>query len=71
MTFKGAWVTGYGYATNDAVTYGTPASTYIALTRQHVAGAGHQFRLRRRRLVAACGRRAARGRPAHKARLQP
>ena len=30
MTFKGAWVTGYGYAANDAVTYGTPASTYIA-----------------------------------------
>jgi hypothetical protein len=32
MTFKGAWVTGYGYATNDAVTYGNPASTYIALS---------------------------------------
>jgi hypothetical protein len=31
MTFKGAWVTGYGYAANDAVAYGTPASTYIAL----------------------------------------
>jgi hypothetical protein len=31
MTFKGAWVTGYGYAVNDAVTYGSPASTYIAL----------------------------------------
>lgn len=31
MTFKGVWVAGYGYAANDAVTYGTPASTYIAL----------------------------------------
>jgi len=31
MTFKGAWVTGYGYAVNDSVTYGNPASTYIAL----------------------------------------
>ena len=31
MTFKGAWVTGYGYLANDAVAYGTPASTYIAL----------------------------------------
>lgn len=30
MNFKGAWVTGYGYAANDAVTYGNPASTYIA-----------------------------------------
>jgi hypothetical protein len=28
MTFMGAWVTGTGYATNDAVTYG--GSTYIA-----------------------------------------
>ena len=28
MTFKGAWVTGYGYATNDAVAFG--GSTYIA-----------------------------------------
>jgi hypothetical protein len=32
MTFKGAWIPGYGYAANDAVTYGTPASTYIALS---------------------------------------
>jgi len=32
MTFKGAWLTGYGYAANDAVAYGTPASTYISLT---------------------------------------
>jgi len=31
ITFKGAWVAGYGYAANDAVAYGTPASTYIAL----------------------------------------
>ena len=31
INFKGAWVTGYGYAINDAVTYGSPASTYIAL----------------------------------------
>ena len=31
MTFKGAWVSGYGYAANDAVTYGSPASAYIAL----------------------------------------
>jgi hypothetical protein len=31
MIFEGAWVTGFGYATNDAVTFGTPASTYIAL----------------------------------------
>jgi len=31
MTFQGAWLAGYGYAANDAVTYGTPASTYIAL----------------------------------------
>jgi hypothetical protein len=30
MTFKGAWVTGYGYAANDAVTFGNPTSTYIA-----------------------------------------
>ena len=28
MTFKGAWITGYGYATNDAVAFG--GSTYIA-----------------------------------------
>jgi hypothetical protein len=28
MNFKGAWITGYGYSTNDAVTYG--GSTYIA-----------------------------------------
>jgi hypothetical protein len=32
MNFKGAWVTGYGYAANDAVTFGNPASTYIALS---------------------------------------
>ena len=32
MTFKGAWVTGYGYTLNDAVSYGTPPSTYIALS---------------------------------------
>jgi hypothetical protein len=32
MTFKGAWTSGYGYMTNDAVTYGNPASTYIALS---------------------------------------
>jgi hypothetical protein len=31
MIFKGAWLTGYGYSANDAVTYGNPASTYIAL----------------------------------------
>jgi hypothetical protein len=30
MTFKGAWASDTGYATNDAVTYGNPASTYIA-----------------------------------------
>jgi hypothetical protein len=30
MTFKGAWVAGYGYAANDSVTYGSPTSTYIA-----------------------------------------
>ncbi len=30
MSFKGAWVTGYGYTTSDAVSFGTPASTYIA-----------------------------------------
>ena len=27
---SGAWVTGTGYAANDAVTFGSPASTYIA-----------------------------------------
>jgi len=32
MTYRGAWSTGYGYAASDAVSYGTPASTYIALT---------------------------------------
>jgi hypothetical protein len=32
MIFKGAWLTGYGYAVNDAVTYGNPASTYIAVS---------------------------------------
>lgn len=31
MTFKGAWLPTYGYAANDAVSYGNPASTYIAL----------------------------------------
>ena len=31
LSFHGAWVSGYGYAVNDAVTYGSPASTYIAL----------------------------------------
>jgi hypothetical protein len=31
MTFRGAWLAGNGYLVNDAVTYGTPASTYIAL----------------------------------------
>ena len=31
MTFKGAWLAGYGYAANDSITYGNPASTYIAL----------------------------------------
>jgi len=30
MTFKNAWVIGYGYAVNDAVTFGSPAATYIA-----------------------------------------
>jgi hypothetical protein len=32
MSFKGVWLSGYGYAVNDAVTYGSPASTYIALS---------------------------------------
>jgi len=32
MNFKGAWVTGYGYVANDAVTFGNTASTYIALS---------------------------------------
>ena len=32
MIFRGAWLSGYGYAANDAVTYGDPASTYIALS---------------------------------------
>src|ERR1035438_4513532 len=32
MNFIGPWVPGYGYAKNDAVTYGNPASTYIALS---------------------------------------
>jgi hypothetical protein len=31
IAFHGVWLTGNGYAANDAVTYGTPASTYIAL----------------------------------------
>jgi len=31
MAFKGAWIAGYGYAANDVVTYGIPASTYLAL----------------------------------------
>jgi hypothetical protein len=30
MTFRGTWTAGYGYVANDAVTYGNPASTYIA-----------------------------------------
>jgi hypothetical protein len=30
MTFKGAWITGYGYVANDAVTFGNPTTTYIA-----------------------------------------
>jgi len=30
MIFKNAWVSGYGYAVNDVVTFGNPASTYIA-----------------------------------------
>jgi hypothetical protein len=32
MIFRGAWLSGYGYSANDAVTYGDPASTYIALS---------------------------------------
>ena len=32
MTFRGAWLSGYGYAANDAVAYGNPASTYLALS---------------------------------------
>lgn len=32
MKFRGAWLTAYGYAANDAVTYGIPASTYIAIS---------------------------------------
>jgi hypothetical protein len=35
MTFRGAWVTGYGYATNDAVSYG--GSTYIATVSNNSA----------------------------------
>jgi hypothetical protein len=31
IIFKGAWFSDYGYAANDAVTYGYPASTYLAL----------------------------------------
>jgi hypothetical protein len=31
MIFKGAWLAGYGYSANDAVSYGNPTSTYIAL----------------------------------------
>jgi hypothetical protein len=31
INFKGAWAAGRGYAANDAVTFGTPASTYLAL----------------------------------------
>ena len=37
MTFKGAWLSTYGYAANDAVSYGNPASTYIALTSNSAA----------------------------------
>ena len=32
MTFRGAWLTSYGYTANDAVTYGNPAATYIAVS---------------------------------------
>ena len=31
VTYRGAWTAGSGYALNDAVTYGNPASTYIAI----------------------------------------
>ncbi len=31
MIFRGTWLANYGYAANDSVTYGSPASTYIAL----------------------------------------
>jgi hypothetical protein len=31
MIFRGTWLAGYGYSANDAVTYGSPTSTYIAL----------------------------------------
>jgi hypothetical protein len=37
MTFKNAWVSGYGYAVNDAVTFGSPASTYIAILSNNSA----------------------------------
>jgi len=37
MNFKGAWITGYGYAANDAVTFGNPASTYIATVSNNSA----------------------------------
>jgi hypothetical protein len=30
MNFRGAWVSGTEYADNDAVTFGTPTSTYLA-----------------------------------------
>jgi hypothetical protein len=30
MNFRGAWVSGTEYAVNDAVTFGTPTSTYLA-----------------------------------------
>jgi hypothetical protein len=31
MTYKGPWNSGNGYSANDAVTFGNPATTYIAL----------------------------------------
>lgn len=31
VNFKGSWLRDYGYIVNDAVTYGNPASTYIAM----------------------------------------
>jgi hypothetical protein len=37
LTFKNAWVSGYGYAANDAVTFGNPASTYIATVSNNSA----------------------------------
>jgi hypothetical protein len=35
MTFRGAWLSGYGYAANDAVTYGNPATTYLAVSHNN------------------------------------